>query len=64
MTNVATDPAYAKQIATSEAQLDKLMDQVGVTRQFLLDHMKGRSGGKKNPNKPKPKKTKKKKKSD
>jgi len=61
MTNVATDPTYAKQIATSEAQLDKLMDDVGVTRQFLLDHMKTRSRGKTKPNKPKSKKAKKKK---
>ena len=47
MTNMATEPTYAEQIAASQVQLEKLMGEVGITREYLLDHMKAKSAKKK-----------------
>ena len=39
MYNRAAEPAYKKQIATTQKQLDTLMTNTGVTREFLLKKM-------------------------
>jgi hypothetical protein len=39
MYNRAAEPGYRKQIATTQKQLDTLMTNTGVTREFLLKKM-------------------------
>jgi arylsulfatase A-like enzyme len=39
MYNRAAEPAYRKQIASTQKQLDALMTNTGVTREFLLKKM-------------------------
>ena len=39
MYNQAAEPGYKNQIATTQKQLDALMPNTGVTREFLLKKM-------------------------
>ena len=39
MYNRGSEPVYRKQIATTQKQLNSLMTEVGVTRDFLIKKM-------------------------